>query len=184
MLPGVGVAAACCFGAKQLTARLVSRRDMMEQMPAFFGEDDPCKLPGHFFYGALHIDYATAVRADISKQDYTVCPRHWYVDAAFRCPRCQQTFVFAAEEQRFWFEQLRFYVDTQAKHCPACRKERRELRDLKKAYDAGIAAALGGKDMQQKSQLLAVLDALEEGGVALPAKMVENRRLLQRQIDR
>ena len=90
-----------------------------------FGNTHPAKMPVHFFYGALKLDYGSAVRADISKQNYTVCPRHWYVDATFKCVECGSEFVFTSEEQRFWFEDLKFFVDSQAKRCPACRKKGR-----------------------------------------------------------
>jgi hypothetical protein len=53
-----------------------------------YDRTDPRKMPSHLFHGALHLAYATAVRADIAKQDYSVCPRFWYIDAAFACRRC------------------------------------------------------------------------------------------------
>ncbi len=93
-----------------------------------FGEADAKKMPAHLFHGALSIDYDSAVRADISKQDYTVCPRHWYVDATFKCADCGSEFVFSAQEQRFWYEDRRFYVDSQPKRCAACRKKERQRK--------------------------------------------------------
>jgi hypothetical protein len=90
-----------------------------------FGNTDPLKMPLHLFHGAVSIDYATAVRADVTKQDYTVCPRHWYIDATFKCRDCDEDFLFSAQEQRFWYEQRRFYVDSQPVRCPECRKKER-----------------------------------------------------------
>src|SRR6185436_18703578 len=69
-----------------------------------FGENNPKRMPKHLFFGAQRLDYKTAQRADISKQHYTVCPRHWYVDATFICSDCGREFVFTASEQRFWYE--------------------------------------------------------------------------------
>jgi len=77
-----------------------------------FGDTDPKKMPLHLFRGAVSIDYGTAVRADVSKQDYTVCPRHRYIDATFKCIDCGNDFLFSTDEQRFWYEQRRFYVDS------------------------------------------------------------------------
>lgn len=90
-----------------------------------FGSADARKMPPHFFTDAISIDYATAVRADISKQDYTVCPRHWYVNAVFKCVDCATEFLFSVQEQQFWYEDRRFYVDSYPKRCPDCRKKER-----------------------------------------------------------
>ena len=90
-----------------------------------FGDTDPKKMPSHLFFGAVNIDYDTAVRADITKQDFSVCPRHWYVDATFKCKDCGSEFLFSAKEQIFWYETRRFYVDSQPKRCAACRKKER-----------------------------------------------------------
>lgn len=94
-----------------------------------FGSTDAKKMPPHLFYGAVSIDYTTAVRADISKQDYTVCPRHWYVDAIFKCVDCGTEFLFSAKEQHFWYEERRFYVDSYPKRCPDCRKKERARKE-------------------------------------------------------
>ena len=75
-----------------------------------FGENNPKRMPSHLFFGSRRMDYSTAQRADISKQNYTVCPRHWYVDATFRCRDCRNEFVFTAAEQRFWYEDRRFWI--------------------------------------------------------------------------
>jgi hypothetical protein len=150
-----------------------------------FGKNDPRKMPQHLFWGALHIDYPTAVRADISKQDFGVCPRHWYVDAAFRCPRCDRTFVFSADEQRYWYEELKFYVDSRTKHCSECRKTLRELKAIKQEYDRNVVCALAtSAGVELKERLVAVVDALTDGGVHLPGKILENRRILTNQIER
>jgi hypothetical protein len=149
-----------------------------------FGKHDARAMPNYLFSGARHLDYSKAVRADISKQDFSVCPRHWYVDAAFRCARCDQTFVFSAEEQRFWYEELRFFVDALPKHCKACRRQLREWKTLKQEYDRDLAAALAGDDIEQKRRMVSVVDALDEGGVKLPEKILDHRRVLKKQIER
>ena len=82
-----------------------------------FGGKDPKKMPAHLFFEARSLDYKNAQRADISKQHYTVCPRHWYVDATFACRDCGEEFVFSADEQRFWYEDRKFFIDSLPKHC-------------------------------------------------------------------
>lgn len=94
----------------------------------FHGDTDPKKMPAHFWVGLRSMNYGTAVRAEVKKQNYTVCPRHWYIDATFRCVDCKQDFVFSASEQKCWYEQRRFYVDSKPIRCVACRKEERVRR--------------------------------------------------------
>ena len=150
-----------------------------------FGNNDPRKMPDWLFSGVLHLNYATAVRADISKQNYSICPRHWYIDAAFRCARCGHTFVFAASEQKFWYEELGSWVDSKAKHCARCRRELRELKALRQEYDREVAAALLPKaEIGRKQRLIEVLDLLDQSGVKLPDKISENRLVLLAQIER
>lgn len=84
-------------------------------------------MPAHLFHSA-RVDHSTAVRADISKQNDSVCPRHWYVDAEITCTDCNEPFVFSASEQKFWYEDLHFRVDSFPKQCPPCRKTRRDDR--------------------------------------------------------
>ena len=40
-----------------------------------FGDTDPQKMPRHFFHGVVHLDFATAIRAHIAAQYYSVSPR-------------------------------------------------------------------------------------------------------------
>jgi hypothetical protein len=87
-----------------------------------FGKADPKEMPLYFFRGALHIDYTTAVRAEVTAQDHAVIPRHWYIDATLRCADCGSEFVWLAEEQRVWFETYRFDVLSLATRCRDCRQ--------------------------------------------------------------
>jgi hypothetical protein len=153
-------------------------------MSDLFGEHEPRNVPRHLFSGSLHIDYASAVHADISRQNFSVCPRHWYIDATFHCPRCGNNFRFTADEQRVWYEELGFFVDSRAKHCVDCRRELRNLNSLRQEYDRDIASAMQGDDCECKQRLVVVIDELCECGGDLPARIHENRRLLARQIAR
>ena len=150
-----------------------------------FGDSDPRKMPSHLFWGTPHLDYSTAVRADVTQQNYCVCPRHWYIDAAFECSRCGQSFLFKADEQKFWYEELKFWIDSKPRECAKCRKELRALKALKQEYDREIASALGKRtSLEQKERLVALLEAIEAGGVTLAEKTLENRRVLLTQIEK
>jgi hypothetical protein len=147
-----------------------------------FGDTDPRKMPTHLFFGALNMDFDSAERADISKQDYSVCPRHWYIDATFPCKTCGTAFVFSAKEQRFWYEELRFYVDSQPRRCPACRKKHRKTKLLKQQYERLISKAISSKDVSEKKTVVGILDELASASHCLTERMTENRELLLRQI--
>lgn len=153
-----------------------------------FGADDPRQMPLYFFGGfgggGVRLDYDTAVKADIAKQNYSVAPRHWYVDATMRCTDCDETFVFSADEQKVWYEEYRFYVDSYPKRCPRCRAALRTVKALRQEYDARIAEALDSKDVGLKSRLIEIIDSLCEASADLPEKMHENRNILARQTAR
>lgn len=147
-----------------------------------FGEKDPKSMPDHLFYGATKIAYATAERADINKQNYTVCPRHWYITATFTCQGCGNPFLFTASEQQIWYEEYRFFVYSQPNKCLECRRLARHVKQLRQEYDVKIAEALAADDQELKKAVIAIVDALEEAGATLADGVQENRLLLLRQI--
>src|SRR5262245_59246467 len=63
-----------------------------------------------------------AVRGDVHRQHFCpMChvPRFFYVDDARTCVQCGAEFVFSGEEQKFWYETLKFHFDSVAIRCPA-----------------------------------------------------------------
>ena len=77
----------------------------------------------------------SAIPADISRQHFSVQPRPCYVDMMLQCHRCNRPFIFFAREQRFWYEDLGFWVDAQCIQCPECRRWRRRLRQAQQRCD-------------------------------------------------
>jgi hypothetical protein len=147
-----------------------------------FGDTDPRKMPRHLFFGALCIDYDSAVRANIDQQHFSVCPRHWYIDAKFQCEECRREFVFSVQEQRFWYEERRFWIDSQPRKCAPCRKQDRRTKNLKKQYDSDVAAALSSRDLKTKKAIIAVLDELASAGFKFAERVMAQRDLLLHQI--
>lgn len=49
-----------------------------------------------------------------------------YFDKTRVCTDCHTTFVFSAKEQQYWYEELKFWVQSSPRHCLACRRKRRE----------------------------------------------------------
>lgn len=140
-----------------------------------FGNTNPGLMPPHFFMDALAIDYPTAVAADVSKQDFSVAPRYWYIDCRFACADCGRAFVWSADEQRVWFEEYRFFVDARPKHCPDCRAKRRHVLELQKEYDALVGEARARGSAEQKRRIVALVDELEALTHAVPTRMRETR---------
>lgn len=149
-----------------------------------FGRDDPRAMPPHFFYGAVRIDYKSAVRADVARQNCSICPRYWYVDAVFSCERCRSEFIFGTEEQRVWYEDYRFWVDAFPKHCLACRQALRNLKAARREYDQLVDEALKTRKLEPKRRLARVIDQLYELGGELPPRINTNRRRLARELAR
>jgi hypothetical protein len=52
-------------------------------------------------------------------------PYFAFVDAGLRCHDCGCLFIFAATEQRFWYETMKFWVQSRPKQCIRCRRARR-----------------------------------------------------------
>lgn len=154
-------------------------------MARHFGADDPREMPVHLFWQNRRMDYDSAIKADISKQNYSVCPRHWYVNATFMCARCYEEFLFSADEQRFWYEELSFYVDSRPQQCHKCRSDIRQLKALRQEYEREIALALKRETSSEvKARLVTVIDALINGGVSLPDQIIERRNTLTKQLER
>jgi hypothetical protein len=152
-------------------------------MDDLFGSTDPKRMPPHFFFGALHIDYTSAVPAEVAAQDYSVAPRHWYIDARFRCCECRAEFVWPTAEQKTWFEVYRFYVDSLPTRCRECRAKRRDAVRLRQEYDELVSAARSrGSSPEQKQRVVTIIDELESYWSVLPEKMLQTRNVLRQQL--
>jgi predicted RNA-binding Zn-ribbon protein involved in translation (DUF1610 family) len=146
-----------------------------------FGSTDPKKMPEHLFFCAFAVHHETAVRANIEKQNYGVCPRHWYIDAEFKCPRCGKEFTWTAGEQKTWFEEYLLSVDAQPRHCWDCRAELRRLVALRKEYDATVAAARDHGTPDQKNRIIEIVSELRQVYGELPERMTATLELFERQ---
>lgn len=58
--------------------------------------------------------------------DYS--PYFAYYDVTLRCGDCGEQFIFSAKEQKYWYEDLKFWVQSRPKQCAACRRARRERK--------------------------------------------------------
>jgi hypothetical protein len=156
----------------------------MSESMDIFGSTDPRMMPSHLFGGAIHLDYRTAIRGNPKNQNYSVCPRHWYIDADFNCARCRKEFTWSAGEQKAWFEEYDFWIDSHPRLCKKCMANRKHLESLRLEYDATIAAARPREATEQKRRIVEVIRELEAAFSRLPEKMIETRELFERQIQK
>ena len=138
-------------------------------------------MPPHFFYGAIDLDYNTAIKADTNKQNYSVCPREWYIDAKFNCNGCHNPFLWSASEQKAWFEDYQFWVDSYPTHCKECRKEKRELKKIRQEYDRLVSNARSSKEIRIKKKVVDLISSLEMS-LKLPDGIIKTKKDLLRQI--
>lgn len=125
-------------------------------------------------YGSVQFFPETAITADITRQNYGYCPRRVYVDIARNCKTCSRPFLWFALEQKFWFEELGFFVDAQCHHCQGCRRSQHLLRARRKDYDALIAKV--DKTRAEWGRLERLGTALWEAGeITKPETLLRSR---------
>lgn len=83
------------------------------------------------YLSAIAVDESNRVPADPDKQHYTVIPEPMYYSMKLSCERCREEFWFSANEQKVWYEDWGFWIDSIPKHCATCRKLLREGHDRK-----------------------------------------------------
>ena len=79
---------------------------------------------------------AGAVRGDVSKQVF--CPAHYkpklfYLNETRTCVQCDSSFTFAAAEQKYWYETLKFNFRSVPIRCLGCRRQSRSDHALREA---------------------------------------------------
>lgn len=67
-------------------------------------------------------------------------PYFAYFDERRRCDDCGATYVFGAAEQQYWYETLRFWVQSRPKQCLPCRRFRRNRRAAHAATASAAAS--------------------------------------------
>ena len=153
-----------------------------------FGSTSPELMPEHFFMSdtTVSLDYDHVLRADIERQNYSVAPRNWYIASTIKCRTCGEDFLFSVDEQKRWYEEFRFYVDSFPNRCRDCRAELREIKQLRQEYDAAIQEALQTScgDIALKRKLVTNIERLIDSDGGAADKMLERRDILVAQIRR
>ena len=112
-----------------------------------------------------------ALRANPRNQFYTfrypwdvAQPYFAYFDKQRTCTDCGQDFIFTKEEQQHWYEELRFVVYSVPNQCPACRKQRRQARNLNRELSELLRAGVPDEiaPLQRIAEIYAALDKPEK----------------------
>ncbi len=113
------------------------------------------------------ISNGLATKADIEKQLFCDFPPYLaYVDKVVPCVCCQKDFVFRKEEQRFWYEDLGFWVQSIPKKCKKCSAEKKANNQLTKK----IADHLKNLNKNSSNELLIISELYLEIGNKQKAK--------------
>jgi hypothetical protein len=154
---------------------------MTEELNRLFGGTIP-RPPGNC--GAI---LGTAVAADLSKQTSATIPVTHYYDEDRICRKCGRHFIFFALEQKYWYEELHFTLDSDCVCCSECRKSNQSIARKRKKYEELIHINNPSADEMLEIAVCAV--TLIEGGVfserqiehvrAIINKLPDDRRVVQ-----
>jgi hypothetical protein len=76
------------------------------------------------------ISQGKAFRAHPERQNFCDhLPYLAYFDTFIRCRDCASDFLFSSSEQRHWYEELRFLVQSRPIRCLDCRRRRRAAKE-------------------------------------------------------
>ena len=77
----------------------------------------------------------TAVEADLSRQSRaTVRVTHYY-DVKRKCRDCGRPFIFFAQEQKHWYEELGLPLEADCVRCVPCRKRQHGIAAKRERYE-------------------------------------------------
>ena len=77
----------------------------------------------------------TAIAADLSRQQPATIPVTHYFDAKRQCVECRKPFIFFAAEQKHWYEELGFPLESDCVRCILCRKKQQRLVASRQRYE-------------------------------------------------
>lgn len=87
------------------------------------------------YFAQTPIILDTAIRADQARLAPATVPCTHYGDVRKRCRDCRTWFIFFAEEQRHWYEELGFGTESDCVRCFACRKRTQGLARKRHRYE-------------------------------------------------
>ena len=120
----------------------------------------------------------TAIAADVSRQVQATVPVTHYYDLDTICRDCGRHFIFFAEEQKFWYEELQLPLEADAVRCCDCRRQIRAITDQKRRYEQLCHAE--PRTTEQNLEMADCCLALIEQAIFSPRQTQHVRQLLNR----
>lgn len=121
----------------------------------------------------------TAIKADLTRQTSATLPVTHYYDLDKLCRDCGQRFIFFAEEQKHWYEELGFPLEADCIRCPACRKKLHLIAKKRRRYEALFHLSNRGDD-ENLEMADCCLTLIEEG--IFGKQQLERVRMLLKRI--
>ncbi len=117
----------------------------------------------------------TAIIADLSRQTPATIPVTHYFDLERICLDCKKPFIFFAAEQKHWYEELGFGLESDCVRCVECRKRQQGISRQRERYET-----LFHVESRTEEQTLQMADAclsLIKSGI-FSARQTERVRML------
>ena len=123
----------------------------------------------------------TAIEADLTRQTAATVPVTHYFDLERTCRDCGRPFIFFAEEQKHWYEELGFGLESDCVRCVECRKHQQGIARQRERYEM-----LFHVDNRTVDQIIEMADCclslIEQG--KFTARQCERVRMLLNSIPR
>lgn len=133
-------------------------------------------LSGAISEGSRCLIFGTAILADLDRQTKAAIPVTHYYDLDRACRDCGRRFLFFAAEQRHWYEELGFPLESDCVRCHLCRRVRRIAARRKQRYDELLHR--GDRTVDESIELADCCLHLIEGGDFKPRRTQRVRELL------
>lgn len=121
----------------------------------------------------------TAVAADVSRQLFTTLPVTHYFDVRRVCRDCRRPFLFFADEQKHWYEELGLSIEADCIRCVDCRKQQQGLARQRETYERlfHVDPRTPAEDLEMAECCLALVEAAVFG-----RRQLERVRMLLRRV--
>jgi hypothetical protein len=120
----------------------------------------------------------TAVAANLSKQTPATFAVTHYYDVKRPCRDCGRYFIFFAEEQKYWYEELGFGLDSDCVRCVECRKRSQGVAHMRERYEELFGEP--NRTLHQALEMAECALSLMEAGM-FGARQTERVRMLLNQ---
>ncbi len=119
----------------------------------------------------------TAIPANRSRQAPATVPVTHYFDVKRKCRDCGKPFIFFAEEQQYWYEELDFGLESDCVRCVPCRKRQQGIGYKRERYEELFHIA--DRTIDQNLEMADCCLALVEEAVFYRRQLQRARMLLK-----